>query len=107
MKTETDLAKERADEIINLVLKTSENEKSFKVPIVNEKMFSVMCDAGSLSNHDSKVLGAVRERLKTLKIKGVKLSEANIPQNHTYTDSDSSSYGLCAHYYIEAEEIIE
>jgi|GEM_PF-6717038 len=105
MKTETDLIKEKADGIVDLIIKTSENQKSFKVPIANEEMFSVMCNKGSLSDRDLKVLEEIRERIKTLKIQGIELSVTNIPERHTYTDSDSSSYGSCAHYYVKAEEI--
>lgn len=77
-----------------------------KILIAEEHMFSVMVDKGSLNDSDVKLLKAVREKMKNFQIEGVKLSEVKHTEYHTYTDSDSSSYGPCISYYIQAKKVV-
>ena len=78
-----------------------------KIFIVGEQMFSVMCNKGCLSDFDIKVLKTTRQRMKTLRIEGVELSEKQVKEPHTFSDGDSSSSGDCIEYYIIARTVLE
>lgn len=78
-----------------------------KIPIVNECLSSIMDSYGHLRDFDERVLQATRQRMKTLKIDEVELSEIYETQTHTYSDSDSDTSGPCKHYYIKASVVID
>jgi len=79
-----------------------------RIPIVNEKMTSIMASRGYLSEHEESVLRMVRRRLESVKIDGVELGIKRETRSHTFTSGDGldDATGPCKHYYIEAKTII-
>lgn len=119
IKRKKDYIKEVALGIISSVptelIKASHNPKetdkgliiTAHIPIVEERMFSVMVNEGSLSSDDRAILLAVQEELKTLIVPDMCNIEVRYKTTmHTYADSDSSSYGPCKSYFLEAQLLV-
>ena len=102
----------RIDEIFSSVLEAVNHSEKVetsviaKILVAQEKMFSIMATRGRLNDFDSKLLTAVREKMKVFQIEGVIISEIKHTENSTYTDSDSYSSGPCTSYYIQVKKIV-
>jgi hypothetical protein len=110
-------AKTRAEEIIASI--PEELEKAAKdlkripsnrkivarIPIVEEKLRSIMASEGHLDSADKAVLEVVKKILETLSIPGVDkitIQEKTELDGHDAADGDRT-YGLCKHYYLAVE----
>src|SRR3989344_3495295 len=80
-----------------------------KIPIVNERLHSIMDNAGCLDDEDELVLKAVRRKFKSLHIPGVEISLRTETHHHSYGSADGldESKGPCTYYYIEARTQID
>ena len=80
-----------------------------KIPIVNERLHSIMDNAGCLDDEDERILKAVRRKFKSLSIPGVELALKTEKHGHTYQSADGldTADGPCTYYYIEARTQID
>jgi 16S rRNA G1207 methylase RsmC len=119
-RKEGDSVKKRADEIIASIPKAlkkaaarakRKNGKlviTTKIFIAGERMTSIMSSRGYLDSYDARILREVRRKMKALRIKGVKISEARHTQIRQFmaTDCTESSPGPCVSYYLKAQMAI-
>lgn len=81
-----------------------------KIWIVREEMTSIMSTRGYLSEHSGRILRAVRKKLESLTIPGVKLKLDYEVGQYIFRSADGlddSEPGPCKCYYIKAETTIK
>lgn len=74
-----------------------------QIPIVEEKLRSIMDIRGSLELRDEKILNELRERLRIEEFDGADVHIVELEVEHSYVSADGldTGYGPCKHYVLE------